>query len=155
MNFYLNKNGQKLGPYTSEQVQIFIRQGVVSLDDQVWSDGWSTWKPIRSVSGFGESNPSNISVPQVQTAPIQQQNTSTYVEGKEPVVACVLSLVIVGTGQFYNGEWAKGWVLLITCILAAWFSCGTFWLIWALVSAIDAYRVAARLKTANNWNWWA
>ena len=158
MNFYLSKDGQRLGPYSVQQIQIFLRQGLITVENEVWAEGWSAWAQIRNVPNLAGANSTDQ---QIQPVPVptpvqaQQQFPSAYVEGKEPVIACVLSLFIVGSGQAYNGEWAKGAFLLVTCVVAAWFSCGTFWLVWALVSAIDAYRVAAKLKTANNWNWWS
>ena len=50
-----------------------------------------------------------------------------YAQGKNPLVACILSLLIVGTGQFYNGEWGKGLAMLLTCIFATTLSFGTLW----------------------------
>jgi TM2 domain-containing membrane protein YozV len=69
-----------------------------------------------------------------------------YAEGKNPVVAAFLSFFIPGTGQFYNGDWGKGWFLLITCIITTIFSFGTMWLVWALMAPIDAYMVASKKR---------
>ena len=63
--------------------------------------------------------------------------------GKNPVLALVLSLVIVGVGQFYNGDIKKGALMLIGAILGIFISGGviTFGLwVWSM---IDAYLVAS------------
>jgi len=53
MNFYLSNNDQTIGPYSIEQIQTFLRQGLVTTTDQVWTDGWSDWMPIGNVPGIG------------------------------------------------------------------------------------------------------
>ena len=157
MNFYLNKNSQKLGPYSVDQIQIFLKQGLVTTTDQVWCEGWPSWMAIGNVPGLAPNQSSEQSSNPVHHAQTQgatfsqpaskgQSSVGRYAEGKNPVKACVLSLFIVGTGQFYNGDWTKGWVMLITCIMATIFSFGTLWLFWALFSAVDAYRVADKKK---------
>ena len=144
MNFYLSKNGQQLGPYSVEQIQIFLKQGLVAATDQVWAEGWPEWMPIGRVPGFAASNPADQ--PTYVPPRANQTPPQGYAEGKNPVLACGLSLLIVGTGQFYNGDWTKGWVMLTTCVIATICSFGTLWLFWSLFSAIDAYRVADRKK---------
>jgi TM2 domain-containing membrane protein YozV len=158
MNFYLSKNGQQLGPYSVEQIQIFLKQGLVTTADQVWAAGWPAWMAIGSVPGLApvQKPGSTTYVPAAahQAPPRGPSQVSQptdpsglpYATDKNPVVACVLSLVIVGTGQFYNGDWVKGWIMMITCIVAAGFSLGLSWFVWAFFSAYDAYRVADRKK---------
>jgi TM2 domain-containing membrane protein YozV len=69
-----------------------------------------------------------------------------------PLIALLLSLIVPGAGQLYNGEAKKGWVILACCL-----SLGalTYWitglnkitvalallLLW-LSAMVDAYRVA-------------
>ena len=42
MTLYLTKDGQKLGPYSFDQIQIFLKQGLVTTSDQVWAEGWAS-----------------------------------------------------------------------------------------------------------------
>jgi TM2 domain-containing membrane protein YozV len=65
-----------------------------------------------------------------------------HATGKNPVVAAVLSAVIVGVGQFYNGDMKKGAVMLIGAVLLGAATAGVLWLALAIWSAIDAYQVA-------------
>ena len=66
-----------------------------------------------------------------------------YAENKEPWVALILSLFIVGLGQFYNGDPKKGVLMMIgTMVTVAMFSVVP-WFVIGIWSAIDAYQVAA------------
>src|SRR5258706_14447547 len=70
----------------------------------------------------------------------------------KPLIALLLSAVIPGAGQIYNGEAKKGWVILACCLSLGAF---TYWLaglnkitivlalllLW-LSAMVDAYRVA-------------
>jgi TM2 domain-containing membrane protein YozV len=62
--------------------------------------------------------------------------------GKNAGVACFLSLLIVGAGQFYNEQALKGVGLLIVAIIAGVAGHPGWWLAAAVGSAVDAYQVA-------------
>ena len=62
--------------------------------------------------------------------------------GKNPVLAAVLSALIVGVGQFYNGDMKKGAVMLAGAVILGAATAGVLWLALAIWSAIDAYQVA-------------
>ena len=64
------------------------------------------------------------------------------VTGKNPVLAAVLSAVIVGVGQFYNGDPKKGAVMLLGAVILGAATAGLAWLALAVWSAVDAYKVA-------------
>ena len=65
------------------------------------------------------------------------------VAGKNPTVALVLSLVIPGAGQFYNGDIKKGALMLVVAIIGGIVTPGLVTLgIW-IWSMIDAYQVAS------------
>ena len=69
--------------------------------------------------------------------------------GKNPTVATILSVLIAGAGQFYNGDMKKGAVMLGGAILLGAGTAGLGWLAIAIWSAVDAYRVAS--GTAHRW----
>jgi len=52
MNYYLTQNGQQLGPYSTEQIQTFICQGLALPNDLVWAEGWPSWLPLSQVPGI-------------------------------------------------------------------------------------------------------
>jgi len=63
--------------------------------------------------------------------------------GKNPWLAVVLSLVIVGVGQFYNGDYKKGALMLGGGILGFAISGGLITLGFWIWSMIDAHQVAS------------
>ena len=80
-------------------------------------------------------------------APTQDMQVTTIgggkVSGKNPLLALVLS-IIPGVGQFYNGDYKKGGVILGLAILSLVFT--PFVVVPLAVvawSMIDAYRVAS------------
>lgn len=72
----------------------------------------------------------------------QQQAVRATPTGKNPVLAAVLSALIVGVGQFYNGDVKKGAAMLIGAVILGAATAGVLWLALAIWSAIDAYQVA-------------
>jgi TM2 domain-containing membrane protein YozV len=71
----------------------------------------------------------------------------TFATGKNPTVALVLSLVIPGAGQFYNGDPKKGGAILgaylLGCVLLS-VVIGIFIMIAVWIwGMIDAYNVAS------------
>lgn len=64
------------------------------------------------------------------------------VTGKNPILAAVLSALIVGVGQFYNGDIKKGAVMLVGALVLGTATAGLAWLALAIWSAWDAYQVA-------------
>ena len=66
-----------------------------------------------------------------------------YATGKNAVVALILSLVIVGVGQFYNGDMKKGGIMLGAAVVFGAVTAGFGWLAIAIWSAVDAYQVAS------------
>ena len=58
-------------------------------------------------------------------------------------IALLLSLLICGVGQMYNGQVGKGIAFLIGCILAWFILLG--WVIW-IWSMVDAYQTAKRMN---------
>lgn len=65
-----------------------------------------------------------------------------YAVGKNPTVALLLCLLVVGLGQFYNGDNKKGALMLVGAIVAAVATLGLAWVVMVIWSAIDAYKVA-------------
>jgi TM2 domain-containing membrane protein YozV len=63
--------------------------------------------------------------------------------GKSPVLAAFLSLIIVGVGQFYNGDTKKGALMLAIALVFGAATGGLLWLGLAIWSAVDAYKVAS------------
>ena len=70
-----------------------------------------------------------------------------YASGKNPIVALVLSLLIPGVGQFYNGDTKKGVLMLVGAAFTGVFTGGILWLAVGIWAAFDAYKVASGKTT--------
>lgn len=62
---------------------------------------------------------------------------------KSPALALILSILIVGLGQIYNGEWGKGIGMFVVCIVLWFVFLGWIINIW---SWIDAYTTARDMR---------
>lgn len=67
-----------------------------------------------------------------------------YAESKSAIMALLLSLFIVGLGQFYNGDTKKGIVMLVSAVVGGLISLTLLWWVAAIYSSIDAYMVASK-----------
>jgi TM2 domain-containing membrane protein YozV len=67
---------------------------------------------------------------------------------KDPVIAAVLSLILLGgAGQLYLGQQRKGIILIVISIVAWCLSIGTLGWIVQIVGAYDAYVIGNKLKS--------
>ncbi len=67
-----------------------------------------------------------------------------YAEDKNCVIALILSLLICGLGQLYNGDTKKGVWMFLGGVIGGALSLSLLWWVAALWSAIDAFNVANR-----------
>jgi TM2 domain-containing membrane protein YozV len=81
------------------------------------------------------------------------QLSSADTGAKNPLLAAILSLLIPGLGQIYNGEWVKGLIFFsisvgvaIVSILTGGILCCAGWVI-PVFAAYDAYKIAQRINT--------
>jgi hypothetical protein len=49
MATYVRRNGEKLGPFQDAQLLSSLQQGTFSYDDLALRDGWTDWKPLRTL----------------------------------------------------------------------------------------------------------
>jgi len=82
-------------------------------------------------------------VEQQKNEPVQKV---VSVSLKNPALASVLSLLIVGLGQVYNGELAKGALMFVLAILGAFFTFGIATIGILIWSMVDAYQSAQRFN---------
>lgn len=62
------------------------------------------------------------------------------------MLALILSLLIAGLGQFYNGDAKKGALMLGGAVFGGLLSASLLWWAMAIWSAYDAYKVASKTK---------
>ena len=73
---------------------------------------------------------------------------------KDPVIAFVLSLIIIGMGQVYLGQVAKGLVLLACAIFLGFATFGVAAVIIYVISAVDVYKIGQKLKSGTSIGQW-
>lgn len=102
-------------------------------------------KAVAMVSSeSGLSSPTALAVKMIPQTVVVIQNQ------KSPGAAAVLSFVIAGAGQIYNGQIGKGFAFLV-CIVISWLLTSLVigivpLLILTIWSVVDAYRTAERIN---------
>jgi len=158
-------DGQTYGPFSGHQLKDFVRDGRVTATTDVVRLGASEWLPASNDPALRAFFPSTLpSIPtrnyttdgsQVSAAPgatvvqvtnniAPPQSTRIIIEDgtakpKSASLAFFLSLIIVGSGQLYNGQIAKGILMFVGCILLWLVSLGWIINLWSI---FDAYIVA-------------
>lgn len=95
--------------------------------------------PVAATPSTAASAPAS-SQSGVRGAPVTE---GEYVRGKSPIVALVLSLLIAGLGQLYNGELKKGLYIFGGAIILGSASAGILYPAFLVYSFVDAYMVAS------------
>ena len=74
-------------------------------------------------------------------APLQT-GEKEYAYGKTPIVAALLSFLIPGVGQFYNGDMKKGALILAGALIVGPLTAGVVFVGLWIYGMYDAYQVA-------------
>ncbi|KMO12172.1 GYF domain-containing protein [Methylobacterium platani] len=156
--WYLHAEGQTYGPYSGHQIKDYARDGRVMASSTVMAVGSERWVAAadepRLAAIFREAArpapprvtaEAGATVVQVtnQITPAAFAGDIELSGGKSPGIALVLSLVICGIGQMYNGQVAKGILMLLGSILLWLVMLG--WIVW-IWSMIDAYQTAKAIN---------
>lgn len=167
--WWVHSDGEVLGPFTGHQLRAFIGEGRITRSTDIVKVGSETWSlagddPVigrlfpRSAPAIPAREPAAVSGP-VSAAPgatvVQVTNTITS-EAPQPILvgmgeakpksagtALLLSILICGAGQMYNGQIGKGIGMLVLCVLLWFVFLGWIINIW---SWIDAYRTAKAMN---------
>ena len=83
--------------------------------------------------------PQGAALTPYQSRQLAHQRRASQSSPRVPILAGLLSLMVPGLGQFYNGEIGKGVMLMFSCLFLWVFM--LFWIVW-IWSVIDAYMVA-------------
>jgi len=66
---------------------------------------------------------------------------------KNPIIAAVLSLILLGgVGQLYLGQQKKGIIIILVSVVAWCVSIGTLGWVVQILGAVDAYMLADKLQ---------
>jgi TM2 domain-containing membrane protein YozV len=163
-NWYVNVDGTSYGPYSGHEIRRMAEKGQVMPTDFLCAEGATSWVQAKNDPVLGGIfTPRSTQTQQTVTAPVTA-NGGTVVQvtnnipnlahaallmdegpagAKSPGIALLLSLLICGVGQMYNGQVAKGILMLLGCAFLWVFLLG--WIIW-IWSMIDAYSTAKEMN---------
>jgi TM2 domain-containing membrane protein YozV len=165
--------GKNYGPYTGYELRDYAKDGRITEDTQVARLGGTSWKAAKDdpalrqffertsiIAADRSGTSSRVSAADGATIVQVTNNIGPQLgfdvagdlfEGvsgyKSPGIALILSILICGLGQLYNGQIAKGILMFVLMVISWVVFLG--WVIW-IWSAIDAYTTAKAMNLRNH-----
>ncbi|WAJ29507.1 DUF4339 domain-containing protein [Antarcticirhabdus aurantiaca] len=163
--WYMLSNGQSYGPYTGHRMKELMLDGRLDRNCDVVRVGTSEW--IKAGDDAALSTIFPPAIPTVQPAQsaghVTAERGSTVVQvtnhidaprpqvilldgeakAKSAGLAFVLSFLITGLGQCYNGQVGKGVLMFVGTVFLWFFFLGWIIMIW---SWFDAYGTAKKMN---------
>ena len=99
MKIYISKDSQQYGPYTIEQLRVYVQQGNFTTADLACCDG-QNWVTVAQVPGFAAGGDSVTSPEQPQV--VQEQAATTVVASKKKKIVLwssiggIAALLVIG-----------------------------------------------------------
>jgi TM2 domain-containing membrane protein YozV len=164
--WYAHVDGKNYGPYSGHDIRRMVEKGQINEADFLCPEGGNAWVPAKSEPLLGALFGAKAPPPPV-TSTISTAEGSTVVQvtnnipnnnanlaaallladgeaaNKSPGVALLLSVLICGVGQMYNGQVGKGIAMLVGSIFLWFIFLG--WVVW-IWSMVDAYHTAKRMN---------
>jgi TM2 domain-containing membrane protein YozV len=100
---------------------------------------------LLSIESNISANATSLASPPRADEPHAKSASSGTVSptGKTPWIPVLLSFVFVGLGQFYNGDWQKGVMMLVGAVLGLMLTGGLATIVFWIWSMYDAWQVAS------------
>jgi GYF domain 2 len=140
MQIYIGKNGQQLGPFSLEEVNRKLADGIFTGTDLAWYEGAAGWAPLSGVPGVvirqapaSTSPPIPVSTPAPTPAPVQpapviapiRPNASIVQPAKSPTrTLSMVSWILLGITLAVSfiplvgcGSWILVWPVAIIAII--------------------------------------
>ena len=51
MKIHIDRNGERFGPYSIEEINAYLANGTLLPSDLAWKDGMTNWLPVQQISG--------------------------------------------------------------------------------------------------------
>lgn len=154
MNIYLSKNGQTFGPYTSDDIQTYLRDGSIASTDLACIEGEASWTTVANLPFVAPpAHPSLPPLPvplppnvsgsletQWANVPLLRRAWVNYTFAIVGLLLCglllLLPICVAFTGNIYSKK------LAMDGMLAKWPSSRKFWmvvgfLIWVAFVALS------------------
>lgn len=113
-HYLLLTNSEQRGPYALSQLQNMWCSGSITADTLYWQKGLTEWTPISILAVLLDPPKPQALLPNMYHPPSPARRHSSAQPLKSPGVAAVLSFLIPGLGQIYNGQIGSGvflWLL--------------------------------------------
>jgi TM2 domain-containing membrane protein YozV len=162
--WFAHVDGKNYGPYSGHEIKGMIEKGQIVDSDFLCPEGGSAWTQAQNELLLGALFRKRVQAAPPQTSTVSA-NGGTVVQvtnnvptpnlvhaallldgaaaAKSPGIALLLSLLLCGVGQMYNGQVAKGFLMLIGCVVAWVIMLG--WIVW-IWSMVDAYSTAKKMN---------
>jgi membrane protein YdbS with pleckstrin-like domain len=101
MATYVRRNGEKLGPFEDAQLLSSLQQGMFSYDDLALRDGWTEWRPLRTLfAPPGTAPPVTQPTPETASISAEQLMWSGRPSHWNFLFSWLLAFLFVGAGAF-------------------------------------------------------
>lgn len=126
--WYYVSGGSECGPVPFAQIQHLIRTLQLTGDDQVWTEGMSSWKLARDVPGLiAETTAGNRQVPEVASVAVSRTDA-----GEQLTEGVIRALV-----------GSRGWVLFVSVMLFLWAA-------MSLIGSVGSFIRAGQIKLGSS-----
>lgn len=93
MHIHIDKDGERCGPYSIEEINAYLANGTLLPTNLAWQDGMTDWLPVHQISGVVmPGNPVAASIPPSQ--PVSQGNRKKMRIG----IGAGMGLLALGVG---------------------------------------------------------
>jgi hypothetical protein len=107
--WYLSRNGEQHGPFSDADLANFAALGQLQTNDLVWREGFSNWRPARTI--FPESQRAPVPASPIASKPVRPradasrreetpQQTSAGPTWRVALIALVCSALIGGASGY-------------------------------------------------------
>jgi TM2 domain-containing membrane protein YozV len=163
--WYAHVEGKNYGPYSGHDIKRMVEKGQITEADFLCPEGGNAWTQAKNEPLLAALFRARAALPP-PPATVTTSNGGTVVQvtnnipaspnlaqaalllegaaaAKSPGIALVLSLLLPGVGQMYNGQVGKGIAFLIGYIVTIFIF--LFWIVW-IWAMIDAYTTAKEMN---------
>ena len=80
MQVHIDRNGERYGPYSIEDINAYLANGTLLPTDLAWQDGMTDWLPVSQISGVVMSGGS-VATPIPPSQPVSNGNKKKILIG--------------------------------------------------------------------------
>ena len=95
---YVLRDGERFGPYTMEDANLFLSQGSLLPTDQAWYEGAPDWIPITQVPGIVFAVPT---LPSPDDLSVEQVPLRSSSKKRKMIIGSVVGLLVLGVGLVF------------------------------------------------------